>query len=69
MGFDIFRFEDGKFVERWDNLGQTAASPSPSGHTTSDAPTVASEVDKTEFNNALMQTHMDDLRNGRIVPN
>jgi predicted SnoaL-like aldol condensation-catalyzing enzyme len=65
VGFDIFRFEDGKIVEHWDNLEQTAASPSPSGHTMSDGPTVASDLDKTEFNKALMQTYIDDLLNGR----
>jgi predicted SnoaL-like aldol condensation-catalyzing enzyme len=65
VGFDIFRFEDGKIVEHWDNLEQAAASPSPSGHTMSNGPTVASDLDKTEFNKALMQTYMDDLLNGR----
>jgi hypothetical protein len=33
VGFDIFRFEDGKIVEHWDNLQDTAARPGPSGHT------------------------------------
>src|SRR4249920_1619346 len=28
VGFDIFRFEDGKVVEHWDNLQETAG-PSP----------------------------------------
>ena len=31
VGFDIFRFEDGKIVEHWDNLQETATKPSPSG--------------------------------------
>ena len=26
IGFDIFRFEDGKIVEHWDNLQETPAS-------------------------------------------
>ena len=65
VGFDIFRFEDGKIVEHWDNLEQTATEPSPSGHTMTDGPTIVSELDKTEFNKALMQTYMDDLLNGR----
>ncbi len=29
-----------------------------------DGPTIASDLDKTEFNKALMQTYMDDLLNG-----
>jgi predicted SnoaL-like aldol condensation-catalyzing enzyme len=65
VGFDIFRFEDGKIVEHWDNLQQTATERSPSGHTMTDGPTIASDLDKTEFNKALMQTYMDDLLNGR----
>ncbi len=65
VGFDIFRFEDGKIVEHWDNLQETAARPSPSGHSMLDGPTIASELDKTEANKALMQTYMDDLLQGR----
>lgn len=65
VGFDIFRFEDGKIVEHWDNLQETAAQPSPSGHTMLDGPTTASDLDKTEANKALMQTYMDDLLQGR----
>jgi len=65
VGFDIFRFEDGKIVEHWDNLQATAAEPSPSGHTMMDGPTTASDLDKTEANKALMQTYMDDLLQGR----
>src|SRR6267143_4747943 len=65
VGFDIFRFEDGKIVEHWDNLQATAAEPSPSGHTMIDGPTMASDLDKTEANKALMQTYMDDLLHGR----
>jgi predicted SnoaL-like aldol condensation-catalyzing enzyme len=40
VGFDIFRFEDGKTVEHWDNLQQTATERSPSGHTMTDGPTI-----------------------------
>ena len=54
IGFDIFRFEDGLIVEHWDNLQETATEPSPSGHTMIDGPTVASDLDKTEANKALM---------------
>ena len=65
VGFDIFRFEDGRIVEHWDNLQETAPKPSPSGHTMIDGPTVISDLDKTETNKALMQTYMDDLLHGR----
>ena len=38
IGFDVFRFRDGKIVEHWDNLQETAG-PNPSGHTMTDGPT------------------------------
>jgi predicted SnoaL-like aldol condensation-catalyzing enzyme len=65
VGFDIFRFEDGKIVEHWDNLQETATDPSPSGHTMIDGPTSASDLDKTEVNKALLESYMDDLLQGR----
>lgn len=65
VGFDIFRFEDGKIVEHWDNLQQTATERSPSGHTMTDGPTIASDLDKTEFNKTLMQSYRDVVLNGR----
>ena len=54
VGFDVFRFEDGRIVEHWDNLQETAAKPSPSGHTMLDGPTAATELDRTAANKALM---------------
>src|SRR5579863_705488 len=65
IGFDIFRFEDGLIVEHWDNLQETATEPSPSGHTMIDGPAIASDLDKTDANKALMQRYMDDLLAGR----
>jgi predicted SnoaL-like aldol condensation-catalyzing enzyme len=65
VGFDIFRFEDGSIVEHWDNLQETAAKPGPSGHTMVDGPTMATDLDETAANKALMQTYMDDLLHGR----
>jgi predicted SnoaL-like aldol condensation-catalyzing enzyme len=65
VGFDIFRFENGKIVEHWDNLQEKAAKPSPSGHTMLDGPTTAADLDKTEANKALMRKYMDDLLNHR----
>lgn len=65
IGFDIFRFESGKIVEHWDNLQETVAKPSPSGHTMLDGPTEATDLDKTEANKALMKAYMEDLLQGR----
>src|ERR1700733_11985265 len=65
VGFDIFRFEDGKIVEHWDNLQEAAAKPNSSGHTMIDGPTMASDLNQTAANKALMQTYMDDILHGR----
>ncbi len=61
IGFDVFRYEDGKIVEHWDNLQETAAKPSPSGHTMIDGPTQSTDLDKTVANKALMHAYMDDI--------
>ena len=66
IGFDIFRFEDGKIVEHWDNLQETAA-PNPSGHTMTDGSTEVKDQDKTEANKKLVRQFVDDiLVNGRM---
>ena len=60
IGFDIFRFEDGKIVEHWDNL-QTTAGPNPSGHTMTDGTSQVTDVDKTEANKTLVKNFVDDI--------
>lgn len=65
IGMDIFRFDDGKIVEHWDNLQEKSATLSPSGHSMTDGPTVAIDLDKTEANKAVMQASFDDLLQGR----
>lgn len=67
IGFDIFRFENGKIVEHWDNLQETPTAASPSGNTMIDGPTVAADLDKTEANKALVAQFVDDiLVNGKF---
>jgi predicted SnoaL-like aldol condensation-catalyzing enzyme len=67
IGFDIFRFEDGKIVEHWDNLQETPATPNPSGRTMIDGPAMAKDFDKTEANKTLVAAFVDDiLVNGRL---
>ena len=67
IGFDIFRFEDGKIVEHWDNLQETPARPNPSGRTMIDGPTVATDADKTAANKKVVAAFVDDiLVNGRM---
>jgi len=66
IGFDIFRFEDGKIVEHWDNLQETAP-PNPSGHTMTDGPTEAKDLDKTAANKKLVRQFVEDiLVNGKM---
>ena len=67
IGFDVFRFEDGKIVEHWDNLQETPAKPNPSGRTMIDGPTVATDLDKAAANKQLVAAFVDDiLVNGRM---
>ena len=66
VGFDIFRFEDGKIVEHWDNLQEKAQANS-SGHTMLDGGTTLTDLDKTEANKALVRSFVDDiLVNGKM---
>ncbi len=66
IGFDIFRFENGKIVEHWDNLQQTAG-PNLSGNTMVDGPTEAKDLAGTDTNKKLVSTFVDDiLVNGRM---
>lgn len=67
IGFDIFRFENGKIVEHWDNLQETPKAANPSGHTMIDGPTTPTDLDRTEANKKLVAAFVDDiLVNGRM---
>lgn len=66
-GFDIFRFEDGRIVEHWDNLQETPKSPNPSGRTMIDGATQATGLHATAGNKKLVAAFVDDiLVNGRM---
>ncbi|WP_082504634.1 MULTISPECIES: nuclear transport factor 2 family protein [unclassified Chryseobacterium] len=60
IGFDIFRFEDGKIVEHWDNLQETA-KPNPSGHTMTDGATEVKDLNKTEANKVVVKNFVEDI--------
>ncbi len=49
IGFEVFRFEDGRAVEHWDNI-QLRLGPNPAGHSMVDGPTEAVDLDRTEAN-------------------
>jgi predicted SnoaL-like aldol condensation-catalyzing enzyme len=67
IGFDIFRFENGKIVEHWDNPQEQPAAATPSGHTMTDGPTRSQDLEKTEANKQLVRAFVDDiLVNGRM---
>jgi len=66
IGFDIFRFENGKIVEHWDNL-QATAKPNPSGHTMIDGTTQIKDLNRTKANKALGKAFVEDiLMNGKM---
>jgi len=67
IGFDIFRFEDGKIVEHWDNLQEKPGAPNPSGHTMVDGATEVKYLDKTAANKILVRSFVEDiLVNGKM---
>jgi predicted SnoaL-like aldol condensation-catalyzing enzyme len=61
IGFDVFRFENGKVVEHWDNLQETPAKPNPSGRTMIDGTTTVTDSDKTDTNKTFVRAFVDDI--------
>ena len=61
IGFDVFRFENGKVVEHWDNLQETPAHANSSGHTMIDGPTNVDATAETEKNKTLVRSFADDI--------
>ncbi len=67
IGFDVFRFENGKIVEHWDNLQVKPDHSNPSGHTMTDGTTEVKDLDKTEANKTLVKQFIEDiLVNGKM---
>lgn len=67
IGFDIFRYENGKIVEHWDNLQETPKEANPSGHTMIDGTTKVKDLDKTASNKELVKNFVNDiLVNGKM---
>lgn len=61
IGFDVFRFEDGKIAEHWDNLQETPANPNPSGRTMIDGPVEVTDLDRTEPNKARARAFVENV--------
>lgn len=67
IAFDIFRFENGRIVEHWDNLQETPVALNPSGRSMTDGCTEIADLDKTEENKALVARFVNDiLVNGKM---
>ena len=62
-GFDIFRFENGKIVEHWDNL-QEIAPRNPGGHTMFDGEMKVADQNKTGENKNLVKNFVQDVLMG-----
>lgn len=54
IAFDVFRVEDGKIVEHWDNM-IPEQGPNPSGRTQVDGATEITDLDQTEANKAKIE--------------
>lgn len=54
VAFDVFRIEDGKIAEHWDNLTLLRDTPNPAGRTQVDGSTEVTNYEHTEANKALV---------------
>jgi predicted SnoaL-like aldol condensation-catalyzing enzyme len=64
VGFDIFRFENGKIMEHWDVL-QDIVEKTASGRSQTDGPTEVTDLDKTAANKAFVAAFADDVLGGK----
>lgn len=64
VGFDVFRFKDGKIVEHWDNLAALTKA-NPSGHTQLDGLFQVTDITKTAANKKLVQSFVKDVLMGK----
>jgi len=60
IGFEVFRFEDGRAVEHWDNI-QARRGPNQSGRSMVDGPTDAVDHEFTEKNRALVRSFLETV--------
>lgn len=63
VGFDVFRVENGKVAEHWDNL-QVPVRETASGRSMTDGPTDITDLDKTIENKALVTAFVRDVLQG-----
>lgn len=63
VAFDVFRVEDGKVAEHWDNL-QAPVQKTVSGRSMVDGPTEIIDTEKTAANKALVEGFVRDVLQG-----
>ncbi|MEM8974724.1 MAG: hypothetical protein AAGD43_21925 [Pseudomonadota bacterium] len=68
VAFEVFRFENKRAVEHWDNI-QPIAGPNASGRGMTDGTTAISDLDKTEANRALAREFVETALIGRSFEN
>ena len=61
-GVDIFRFEDGRIVEHWDNL-QELSDAKAEGYVSANGPITARDPEKTEANRSLVRKEVEEWMN------
>jgi predicted SnoaL-like aldol condensation-catalyzing enzyme len=59
IALDIFRFENGKIVEHWNNIEAKCPRPNGSGRTQIDGPTEITDPDETDANKALAREYFE----------
>jgi len=64
IGFDIFRFDNGKIVEHWDNLQEKPESSNPSGRTMIDGSNEIKDLEFTDKNKLLVEGFVRDVLMG-----
>ncbi|BCN30966.1 nuclear transport factor 2 family protein [Anaeromicropila herbilytica] len=64
VAFDIFRFDNGKIAEHWDNLA-TITPPNPSGHTQIDGPVESKDEEKSAANIEFVKHFIEDVLMGK----
>lgn len=60
IGFEVFRFEDGRAVEHWDNI-QARQEPNQSGRNMVDGPTESVDLGQTESNRAFVRSFIETV--------
>lgn len=64
VAFDVFRVENGKLAEHWDNL-QRLVTQTASGHGMTDGAADIKDLDKTASNKALIEGFVREVLQGR----